>query len=328
MKNIIFLIVIISLLSCGTAEQEGYPQAEITNGLITAKLYLPDAQHGYYIGSRFEWSGIIYELKYEGHDYFGQWYPIRDPKIHDAISGPVEEFMQIGYEEAPVGGEFLRIGIGGMRKPEEERFDRYGYYEFSNPGKWTVKKEKDNVLFTHQLDDVAGYSYLYEKTVRLLKDKPELVLEHTLKNTGTRAIQTSVYNHNFFTIDHQTTDPDVVVKFAFLPRPSRESPLININGHKIEYVRALEQDETASLGQLLGHNNSVVDNDFVIENVRTRAGVRITGNRPISRIVYWSSTYTVCPEPYIDIDIQPGESFTWEINYRFYTIDNVTSDNI
>jgi hypothetical protein len=319
MKNCIFFIVIVLFLGCQPA-QEDTLQAEISNGLITAKLHLPDAERGYYIGSRFDWSGVIYELKYQGHDYFGQWYPVRDPKIHDAISGPVDEFMQIGYAEAPVGGEFLRIGIGGLRKSTDEDFERYGYYEFSNPGKWTVKKAKDHVVFTHQLDNVTGYSYVYEKTVRLTEGKPEMVLEHTLRNTGNRAIQTSVYNHNFFTIDHQPTGPDVMVTFAFPPIPSRESPLININGRQVEYLRVLEPTETASLGGVTGHNNSVEDNYFRIENKKTGAGVKITGDRPISRIVFWSSGTAVSPEPYIDLNIQPGESFTWDIFYNFYTL--------
>lgn len=156
------------------------PQTEINNGLITGKLYLPDAEQEYYRGSRFDWLGVIYELKYKGHDYFRQWFSIYDPKIHDAILGPVEEFSVIGYEQVPVGGEFIRIGIGSLRKPAESRFSRFGYYELSNPGKWTVKKAKDYVVFTHQLKDVAGYSYVYEKKVHLVKGTPQMVLVYIL----------------------------------------------------------------------------------------------------------------------------------------------------
>jgi len=68
-------------------------------------------------------------LKYNGHDYFGQWFPVYDPKIHDAILGPVDSYSPIGYDDAPVGGEFLRRGIGGLRKPAEKEFQNFGYYE-------------------------------------------------------------------------------------------------------------------------------------------------------------------------------------------------------
>jgi hypothetical protein len=34
-----------------------FPQAHISNGLIRARLYLPDEKQGYDQGSRFDWSG-------------------------------------------------------------------------------------------------------------------------------------------------------------------------------------------------------------------------------------------------------------------------------
>ena len=295
------------------------PQTEISNGLITAKLYLPDAENGYYRGSRFDWSGVIPELKYDGHDFFGQWFTNYDPKLHDAICGPTEEFSAINYNQTPVGGEFIRIGIGGLYKPSERRLDGSGYYELSNPGKWTVKNSGDCVVFTHQLKDVAGYSYVYEKKVRLTKGKPQMVLEHKLKNSGKKPIQTNTYCHNFFTIDHQITGPNSVVKFAFPVSVSSENPLVRINGQQIEFVRDFLPDENVLFGNVQGHTKSVEDYDFRIENAKTGAGVRIRCDRPISKIVFWSYTTTQCPEPFIDIDVQPGKTFTWTITYDFYT---------
>lgn len=49
-----------------------------------------------------------------------------------------------------------------------------------------------------------------------MKGKPELVLTHSLKNTGKRVIETDVYDHNFFLLDHQPTGPGLVLRFPFL----------------------------------------------------------------------------------------------------------------
>ena len=65
-----------------------FPQTEISNGLIQAKIYLPDAKEGYYQGTRFDWSGNMPSLKYSGHEYFGQWFTTYSPEIHDVIMGP------------------------------------------------------------------------------------------------------------------------------------------------------------------------------------------------------------------------------------------------
>src|SRR5580658_6942149 len=92
------------------------PQAGISSGTLHAKLYLPDAANGYYRATRFDWSGVIASLEFQGHNFFGVWFPRYDPKLHDAITGPVEEYRTgdsgLGYAEAKVGGTFVRIGVG------------------------------------------------------------------------------------------------------------------------------------------------------------------------------------------------------------------------
>jgi hypothetical protein len=155
--------------------------------------------------------------------------------------------------------------------------------------------------------------------VRLVKGKSQMVLEHTLKNTGKKAIRTDVYDHNFFTIDHQPTGPEMVVKFAFPASTTVESPLAKINGQKVEFMREFTSRESVQLGEIEGHSQSLKDYDFRIENMKTGAGVRITADKPVSKIICWSSATTQCPEPYIDIDIQPGKTFSWTITYDFYT---------
>jgi hypothetical protein len=146
-----------------------------------------------------------------------------------------------------------------------------------------------------------------------------MVLEHKLKNTGKKAILTDVYNHNFFTIDNQPTGPEMVVKFAFPASTTANSPLAKINGQQVEFTREFTPRESVQLGEIQGHSKSLKDYDFRIENRKTGAGVRITADKPVSKIIFWSSATTQCPEPYIDIDIPPAGSFSWAITYDFYT---------
>jgi hypothetical protein len=72
-----------------------YPEAQISNGLLTARMYLPDAKNGYYRSTRFDWSGAIYSLQYKGNEYYGVWYDRIDPKVvnwvfdgDEIVSGP------------------------------------------------------------------------------------------------------------------------------------------------------------------------------------------------------------------------------------------------
>jgi len=298
------------------------PQTEITNGIIRTKLYLPDNNNGYYRGTRFDWSGAFKSLEYKGHSYIGQWFEKYDPHIHDAITGPVEEFMAIGYEDAKAGDNFLKIGVGTLRKPVEKQYAFSNLYEITNGGKWTVKNKPDQVEFVHELTDNLGYAYIYRKVVRLTKGKSELVLEHSLKNTGQKVIETSVYNHNFFMIDNVPTGPDIQIKFPFAVNASglNFGSIAKTENKKILYTRELNKEEYVYCSGLQGFANKVADYDIKIENIKAGAGVRITSDQPIAKMVYWASSTTSCPEPYIQLRAEHGQEVKWKISYEFYTV--------
>ena len=51
------------------------------------------------------------------------------------------------------------------------------------------------------------------------------------------------------------------------------------------------------------------DYDFRIENRKTGAGVHVTGDRPLRSCCSGRRWKTVCPEPYIDVRVEPGKEF-------------------
>jgi hypothetical protein len=315
-------LCVLAGLIAGTLIASDYPEADISNGVIRAKLLLPDAERGSYRGTRFDWSGIISSLQYQGHEYFGQWYERHDPKIHDAITGPVEEFRTnnagLGYDQAKPGGTFVRIGVGVVRKPDEKAYRLFATYDIADPGKWSHRAGPDWIEFVHELTSEDGYSYVYRKTLRLTKGKPQLVIEHSLKNTGRETIETTQYNHNFFVIDHEVVGPDVAVRFPFEPKPLSEFQNgAEVHGQEISYTRELKSGESA-FSELTGFGDKSKDYDFRIENRKTGAGVRISGDRPLSKVYFWSIRSVACPEPYVDLRVEPGKETKWRITYDFY----------
>lgn len=318
----LFLAALLAALSLNAA---GFPEADISNGLVKAKLYLPDPTNGYYRATRFDWSGQIPSLEYKGHTYFSEWNPAPyDPKLHDAIMGPVEEFLTkgdgLGYSEAKAGGTFIKIGVGVIRKPDEPKFQQFHTYEIVDSGKWKVTRHADSVEFSQTVKDpTSGYAYVYTKTVRLVKGKPQMVLEHRLRNTGRKAIESDVYEHNFYTLDKQPTGPNVVVRFPFdVHATVGFKGLAETRGKELVYLKELQPRQSAQ-SDLTGFGTDVKDYDISVENTGSGAGVRQTADRPIARINYWSIRTTACPEAYIHMNIAPGKDFTWKIAYDFYT---------
>ena len=312
-----------------------YPHAEITNGKITAKLYLPDARDGYYRSTRFDWSGAIYSLEYEGHSFLGPWYDSIDPKVINfafqgsqivngscgALEGPAYEFQTpLDWNSAKPGGEFIKIGVGVLRKTDGA-YNRFFPYEILDTGKWTVKTHRDRIEFQQVLSDPAlGYAYVYRKVVRLVRGKPEMVIESSLKNTGRREIKSDVYAHNFTTIDHQPPGPDYTVNVPFQIQPGgeRNSQLAEARGHEIVFKKVLNGEDQAIVF-MRGFNDSSEDNQITIMNRKVGAGVRIHGDRPLLREFLWSIRTVLAVEAYVAIDIPPGGDFTWKNTYDYYT---------
>jgi hypothetical protein len=283
----------------------------------------------------------------------------------------------------------VKPGIGVLRR-DEGTYNHSRPYAIANGGTWDVKTARDSIEFTHTLSEPSiGYGYLYTKTLRLTAGKPQLTLSHVMRNTGTKPITTNVYNHNFTTIDKQTTGPDVVITVpwqmtraagrgrpggapggpaasaapggapgAAAPAPPRQGgpaaptgalpgrlgqppvdpyaplaagermgtqcgqqvmqKLAAPQGNKLVYAKVLEGSECYQTS-FTGFNSDPKDNEIRIENTRTGAGVLIKGDRPMTRFGYWSIRTVVSPEPYIDLNIEPGQSFSWSYTYDYYT---------
>jgi len=319
-KVVYGMICLLPVLLISFRSDEKPPGANISNGLIKAHVYLPDANDGYYRATRFDWSGVMNSLEVNGHQYYGQWYEKYSPTIDDAIMGPVESFDPVGYEKIKPGGQFLKIGVGVVKKPDDLPYNFETYYPIVNGGQWNIKVKKDRVQF-EQILKGTEYAYDYRKTVALVKNKPVMVIRHSLKNRGSETITTSVFDHNFLVMDHQMTGPGFVLTLPCNPTeqisPSMQ-PYVKIKGNQLIFLKDPGRQHV-SFKDLT--NGVGADYNIKVENHNTGAAVKITGDKRISKMVFWSSSKTICPEPYIKIEVKPGNTVTWEITYEYYHCD-------
>jgi hypothetical protein len=340
MRTLNYTVAAISLLAVFSALAEtssAPPEWEISNASTRVKLYLPDAAHGFYRGTRFDWSGVVADLQYAGHSYYGPWFTQTDPKIPDfiyqgsdivagpcsAITGPVEEFAPpLGYDEAKAGGTFIKVGVGVLRKPDDGKYSGYKLYEIVDGGKRSVKKGKTAVEFTQEVHDPAtGFGYVYSKKISLAGGKPEMLIEHSLRNAGTRPIHTSVYDHNFLVLDKQPIGPafTITLPFDITATPPFPKESAEVRKNKIAYVKILEAQDRV-YGSLRGFSQSSNDYSVRIENAAAMAGMTISGDRPLARMALWSIRSVLAVEPFIDISIEPGSELTWTYDYEYYTL--------
>lgn len=297
-----------------------YPHATISTGELTADVYLPDAEWAFYRSSRFDRSGIVGSLRYQGHEYFGQWKDFHDPLFHDCITGPAEEFEATDtadhdFQRVLEGMPFLRLGVGLLQKIGNGDFRRFHTYPTVDDTGWHTSIESDRIAFEHTASSPTGLSYQYRKVLRLEGQTPVLCLEHSLVNTGRIPIVTRHYNHNFFRIDGLLSGPSLSVTTPF-PLSSRnpvQEPLV-IEGRRASLSRELNLGESV-LAEILQQDQRY---EIDIFQQTTSAGVKICADRPMVRLLLWASRRVLCPEPYIDINVPPGDCFSWNLSYTFY----------
>src|SRR5581483_2920049 len=339
-QRMVFMLgsaMIAGTLMAQTYAPGAYPEREISNRALRLKILLPDARKGFYRGTRFDWAGVIGSLEYNGHSYFGPFFEKFDPSVEDvaigypivaginsAASGPVDEFIgadgaALGYSEAKPGETFCKIGVGSLRKADNKPYSSYTNYTIVSGGKRDIKAGPGWIRFSQELHCGSGYAYRYVKTIRLMKDEPMMMIEHTLVNTGKKAIATRVYDHNFFSIDHQNTGPAIVMSFPFTPRPTQDmGGLGQIRGKELVFPKELRGSDTF-YSEFTGFGTTADDYQIRIENTNSGAGVLIRGALPLASLGVWAVRTVVAPEPYVDINVPTGSQFQWAYTYSFYT---------
>jgi hypothetical protein len=345
--NFLLIALTASALCTGQSEisdKVAFPSGQITNGLVTVSYYLPDSQKGFYRGTRFDWSGIIYSLNYKGEEYYGSWYTRIDPSIHNNVQrvtpdgrgevvtgiassgmGPAEEFLTndkaLGFDEARPGGTFLKIGVGVLRRPDDKPYDRYRDYEILDGGKWITNKMDDKVIFTQTLSNSeSGYGYIYTKTLHLLPGKPIMRIEHQLRNTGEKRLVSSVYDHNFFVTNNHHTGPDYVITTPYPMEISQTqgADLFRIDGKKLLFTKLFSPKEMV-VTWIAGFEPVAKDYSFKVENIRTGTGYSVSGDRPLSQIMLWAIFTNISMEAFINLNAVPGKEENWAYEYTYFT---------
>jgi hypothetical protein len=57
-----------------------------------------------------------------------------------------------------------------------------------------------------------------------------------------------------------------------------------------------------------------------VENSRLRAGIKIVTDRPLLKESLWSIRSVLAMEPFVAIDVEPGQTFTWTSTYDYYAL--------
>lgn len=296
------------------------PYAEIKDGSYKARVYLPDGARGFYRGSRFDWSGMIPLWTDGNHNCFRLWKSADNPEVNHG-AGPADEFGPHDangggppcYSDSGPGGLFLKIGVGWLRKPSNEPYSSFKSYAIVDSGKWSVGKSAKSLSFVHRLPVKRGYGCLYRKDISLEHGGRTLVVSHTLKNIGSRPINTVNYCHNFISIDDTATGKPYQIGLE--PGISPRGPLpgsLRKRGNVLRFVQKLDGEVHLDFdpGDLFGKAR------ISVVNVETRTGIQAAARQPVESVRLFADKNVICPEFFFKISLLPGQSVTWAWEFK------------
>jgi hypothetical protein len=307
------------------------PHIDISNGSVSAKVF-PPGDASLYQGTRFDHAGVILHITYKGQDYSQYWFdryatdPLDNAKYPPgvsversccAVSGPVEEFAPVGFDEAGIGGTFLKPGIGILKR-DAAVYSQFVPFPILNEGRRTITSSAGSVRFTQDIhDEKSGYGYSYTKVVQLTPGLPQMTIAHVLRNTGSKAIITTVYNHNFLTLSPGNENISITAPFLLRATLPLQSDVARVEGKSLRYVAPVPQGVTVT-SPISGFGSSASDYDFRIVNSVTGFGVRMRADQPVDSINFWSIHTVLGWEPYIAIALKPGETKRWTNTYDYF----------
>jgi hypothetical protein len=232
----------------------------------------------------------------------------------------------LGYDEAKVGETFLKIGVGELEKPNEEKYNFARKYKLVKPAEWKpipfkAPLSERAIKWSHTASLPSGYGYQYLKVVSLAADRPTLRIMHRIRNTGTKPITTDFYNHNFFNVDRDPVGPNYRFSFPYEIRAKdlrgRFGELVEVAGKELRFKGMLS--EGFVMAGLTGFDtNSHEEQTFEMRH--TTSGVRITAihDYRFEKFNLWGVKECICPEPFLKIEnLAPGQVRTWTVEYQF-----------
>jgi len=292
-----------------------FPQIVISNDALKLTIYLPDAEKGRYRGARFDWSGMIARAEFGGRTVFGPFRAKNDPAGHDTnVSGPAEEFdmdSPPGYADAKPGEPFMKIGVGLLERGKEAKYGFPLPYKIAKAGEWKVTSGKDWVEFRQDLA-CGPWAYAYTKRIGLAAGGAGFTLAHTLRNTGTKPLDTTTYCHNFTLIDDDPVGPDYRVTFPFDLVAKAARGTFESKGREIAFPEEVKGSVWVAFETGTGKAEY---NQVTVENRRTGTGVKIVGDRPVAEWRFYAEKTAACPEPFLRIQAAPGAEEKWQTQY-------------
>jgi hypothetical protein len=267
-----------------------------------------------YHRSRFDWGGICQQITLDGEITFCSQEASDNEPGTDGI-GLIDEFgieTPIGYHEILVGEWFPKIGVGFLQKVNEEPYNFMVDYPLQTMPIQVAQANGIQVNFEQKSAIINGWGWCLQKSYTL--KGTNLSIDYALENIGQKTLVTEQYNHNFIAIHRQTVGSDYQLETSFPLNCGIIDGGIQIEGNSLGltetppvYIYALQTD--------CNHLQNV---EWEIKHQTSGHVIHVKEYFPLFKFALWAKRHVISPEFFIWIDLQPGETQTWQRVYSFF----------
>lgn len=289
----------------------------LSNGIITVDV----ADIGAYSGTRFDWTGFITQVTLEkGKHTFCVPESLKSGEGTGGI-GICNEFgisRAIGFEEAPIGGWFPKLGVGLLQKQDSQEYNFFRSYPLT-PFETEVVVKEDSLTYTIHPMEINGYAARLTKTISIKED--QLKIAYELHNTGELPIETDEYVHNFIGIDGLNIGEDFEFRLPGEliieePESAYTRDLLVASGNTLHWN---DEPDRPFYCKLRGWDVADPQYSWELVHKPSGTGMRESGDFPIAKMALWGERHVVSSEVFVNISLLPRQSKAWSRTYQFFT---------
>lgn len=257
------------------------------------------------LGPRFSWGGYIWQV----HDLragallTGPEWPVAEPDPHNGQGLP-ESFRHNTTTGEPLlweGDLGLAPGAGALGR------DPSGKVVVTEPCAWTIDRSPDRAVFRTK-QTVGPWSYQIERTIEL---RGRTVLSKSrIANLGSTPLKLQWFAHPYFALKSDGLLDVILPEGTTLPT----NPGFVLDGRHLTLRRAFDGKDDGDLEHLALPAGAPLTAELSHPRI---SGVRFSTDFAPFKCVLWANGNTLSLEPFLALDIAPGDSMEWVLTYEF-----------
>lgn len=276
----------------------------LANAELTVDLLDPAADHAR-LGPRFGGGGFIWQVRDRaiGTLLTGPEWPNPTPSIANGQGLP-ESFRHSTTTGEPLfwrGREGLAPGAGALGR------DATGAVVVTEPSRWQIDTQPGRIVFRTE-QEAAGWSYALERTVELRGR--QLVSRSRLINCGAGPLKLQWFAHPFFALQADGKLRATLPVGTTLPANDG----YDLAGRELTMRRAFKDANDGvlvHLGLPAGQPLSVTLTHPKL------TWLKFSTDFAPFKTVLWANSNTLSFEPFLELNLAPGESREFTLTYEF-----------